>query len=186
VRHILTSSQLPKHLPTHEYLNNLEPLGIIHTSSGNDAPYMTSADVIQHSRLMNTHSSWDSKTVSIQVCFTPGSVSLASWALTPNGYKWGAQAMDVISDNPEGFSTSFGEKTQVLLSDKIRGYFLVPDSGVWNYTNLGPTFDSISKKPVHVKLDVPARFYDSIHRPGHFASFAELEDAGFDRDNLHE
>lgn len=58
--------------------------------------------------------------------FTPGSVSLSAWGLTPAGYKWGAENKDTTSDQPQGFSTNMGEKGQLLLSDKIRGYFLVP------------------------------------------------------------
>ncbi|KAL6704670.1 pre-mRNA-splicing factor 8 [Coniothyrium glycines] len=178
--------QLPKQLPQHEYLDNLEPLGIIHTVSGNESPYMQASDVTQHARLMNTHASWDKKTVSMTVSFTPGSVSLAAWALTPNGYKWGAENKDTMSDNPAGFSTSFGEKCQLLLSDKIRGYFLVPENGVWNYSFMGSTFGTVEKKPVHVRLDTPVRFYDSIHRPLHFHNFAELEDVWVDRENQFE
>jgi pre-mRNA-processing factor 8 len=178
--------QLAKQLPQHEYLDNLEPLGIIHTVSGNEPPYMQASDVTQHARLMNAHASWDKKTVSMTVSFTPGSVSLAAWALTPNGYKWGAENKDVMSDNPVGFSTAFGEKCQLLLSDKIRGYFLVPDTGVWNYSFMGSTFGSVEKKPVHVRLDTPVRFYDSVHRPLHFSNFAELEDVWVDRENQFE
>jgi pre-mRNA-processing factor 8 len=48
---------------------------------------------------------------------------------------------------------------------------------------MGPSFGVIEKKPVHVRLDTPARFYDSVHRPEHFRSFAELEDTWVDRDN---
>ncbi|KAH8721566.1 NUC071 domain-containing protein [Phaeosphaeriaceae sp. PMI808] len=178
--------QLPKQLPQHEYLDNLEPLGIIHTVSGNEPPYMQASDVTQHARLMNAHATWDKKTVSMTVSFTPGSVSLAAWALTPNGYKWGAENKDTMSDNPSGFSTAFGEKCQLLLSDKIRGYFLVPDNGIWNYSFMGSTFGTVDKKPVHVRLDTPVRFYDSVHRPLHFHNFAELEDVWVDRDNQFE
>ncbi|KAF2822375.1 PROCN-domain-containing protein [Ophiobolus disseminans] len=178
--------QLPKQLPQHEYLDGLEPLGILHTVSGNEPPYMQASDVTQHARLMNQHASWDKKTVSMTVSFTPGSVSLAAWALTPNGYKWGAENKDTMSDNPSGFSTAFGEKCQLLLSDKIRGYFLVPDNGLWNYSFMGSTFGSVEKKPVHVRLDTPVRFYDSVHRPVHFQNFAELEDVWVDRENQFE
>lgn len=175
--------QLPRELPQHEYLNNLEPLGIIHTVSGNEPPYMQASDVTQHAKLMQQHVSWDKKTVSMTVSFTPGSVSLAAWALTPNGYKWGAENRDTMSDNPAGFSTAFGEKCQLLLSDKIRGYFLVPETGVWNYSFMGSSFGMVEKKPVWVKIDTPARFYDGVHRPLHFANFAELEDVWVDREN---
>ncbi|KAF2416127.1 pre-mRNA processing splicing factor 8 [Tothia fuscella] len=173
--------QLAQQLPQHEYLEGLEPLGIIHTVSGNEPRYMTAMDVTQHARLMNTHASWDKKTVTMTVSFTPGSVSLSSWALTPDGYKWGAENRDTNSDQPKGFSTAFGEKCQLLLSEKIRGYFLVPDNGIWNYSFMGSSFGAVEKKPVHTKIDTPARFYDDLHRPLHFQNFAELEDVWVDR-----
>ncbi|PYI01054.1 PROCN-domain-containing protein [Aspergillus sclerotiicarbonarius CBS 121057] len=173
--------QFPQQLPQHDYLNNLEPLGVIHTISGNEPPYMTAMDVTQHARLMNAHSSWDKKTVTMTVSFTPGSVSLAAWGLTPQGYKWGAENRDTTSDQPQGFSTSMGEKCQLLLSDKIRGYFLVPEDNVWNYSFMGSSFGSVDKRPVYVKIDTPLKFYDDQHRPLHFQNFAELEDIWVDR-----
>lgn len=179
--------QLPHMLPQHEYLANMEPLGIIHTVSGNELPYMSPMDVTQHARLMNAHPSWDKKTVTMTVSFTPGSVSLAAWALTPAGYKWGAENKDTQSEHPVGFSTSgMGDKCQLLLSDKIRGYFLVPETGVWNYSFMGSGFGAVEKKPVDVKLDTPKAFYDDLHRPLHFMSFAELEDIWVDRENNFE
>lgn len=147
--------QLPHQLPQHEYLSGMEPLGIIHTVSGNEPSYMTAMDVTQHARLMNAHPSWDKKTVTMTVSFTPGSVSLAAWALTPQGYKWGAENKDTGSEQPQGFSTSMGQKCQLLLSDKIRGYFLVPESNLWNYSFMGSSFGSVEKKAVFVKIDTP-------------------------------
>lgn len=173
--------QLPHQLPQHDYLNNLEPLGIIHTVSGNEPPYMSAADVTQHARLMNSHPSWDKKTVTMTVSFTPGSVSLAAWGLTPDGYKWGAENKDMTSDQPQGFSTSMGEKCQLLLSDRVRGYFLVPEDNLWNYSFMGSSFGSVEKRPIYVKIDTPLRFYDDQHRPLHFQNFAELEDIWVDR-----
>ncbi|KAL8859083.1 MAG: hypothetical protein Q9178_004346 [Gyalolechia marmorata] len=174
--------QLPHHLPTHPQLSKMEPLGIIHTMSGNEPPYMTAADTTQHARLMAAHPSWDKKTVTMTVAFTPGSVSLAAWALTPQGYKWGSENKDLSSEHPQGFSTSgMGEKCQLLLSDKIRGYFLVPESGLWNYSFMGASFSTVEKRPVGVKMDVPVGFYADVHRPVHFINFAELEDVGVDR-----
>lgn len=178
--------QLPQNLPQHEYLDQMEPLGIIHTVSGNEPSYMTAADVTQHARLMSAHKSWDKKTVSMTVSFTPGSVSLASWALSPQGYKWGAENKDMGSDMPQGFSTSMGEKCQLLLSDKIRGFFLVPENNVWNYSFMGTNFSGVEKKPVHVKIDTPLSFYSDQHRPLHFSSFSEIEDLSFDRENVFE
>ncbi|KAF8854683.1 putative pre-mRNA splicing factor [Acephala macrosclerotiorum] len=175
--------QLPQQLPQHEYLEHMEPLGIIHTVSGNEPPYMTAADVTQHARLMNAHKEWDKKTISMTVSFTPGSVSLASWALTPQGYTFGAENKDMGSDHPQGFTTDMGAKCQLLLSDKIRGYFLVPEDNRWNFSFLGSQFGSIEKKPVRVKVDTPLPFYSGEHRPLHFQSFMELEDIFVDHDD---
>ncbi|KAI4156061.1 MAG: hypothetical protein LQ340_000549 [Diploschistes diacapsis] len=173
--------QLPQQLPQHEYLSGLEPLGVIHTHAGNEPPYMTAPDVTQHARLMSSHKSWDRKTITMTVTFAPGSVALAAWALTPQGYKWGAENKDTSSDAPQGFSTSFGEKTQLLLSDRFRGYFLVPESGVWNYGFMGGAFPGVEKKALHMKVDTPEPYYAAAHRPLHFQSFAELEDIWVDR-----
>jgi pre-mRNA-processing factor 8 len=74
-----------------------------------------------------------------------------------------------------------GEKCQLLLSDKIRGYFLVPENNTWNYSFMGSAFGGIEKKPVHVKIDTPLPFYNDQHRPLHFQNFAELEDIWVDR-----
>ncbi|KAF1351355.1 pre-mRNA-processing-splicing factor 8 [Delphinella strobiligena] len=177
--------QLPRNLPENDLLNSLEPLGVLHTSAGNETNYMTSQDVTQHAKLMHAHDSWDKKTVTMTVSFTPGSVSLSAWSLTPDGYKWGAENRDTASDQPAGFSSSFGEKCQLLLSDKIRGFFLVPDDERWNWSFMGSGFGEKEKGRTYVDVGVPKRFYDDVHRPVHFQNFAELEDVWVDRqDNL--
>ncbi|KAK3956927.1 NUC071 domain-containing protein [Pseudoneurospora amorphoporcata] len=178
----LRNVQLPHQLPQHEYLKDMEPLGIIHTQSGNELPYMSAMDVTEHARLLDAHPNWDKQnTLTIAVSFTPGSVSLSAWALTPQGFKWGVENKDVASDQPQGFTTSMGEKRQLLLSEKFRGFFLVPDGGKWNYSFMGSAFGGLEKKPVHVKLDTPLPFYSDQHRPIHFSSFNELEDIWVDR-----
>jgi pre-mRNA-processing factor 8 len=181
--------KLPRELPQHEYLSKLEPLGIIHTSSGGsgDQGNMPAPDVTQHARLMAAHPSWQRQTATMSVGFMPGSVGLSAWALTPAGYKWGAENVDVQSEHPAGFDAArFAAKCQLLLSDKVRGYFLVPEDGVWNYGFLGSGFANVERKPVFVKIDVPRRFYDDEHRPIHFQNFAELEDVWVDRNDHFE
>ncbi|GAW11274.1 hypothetical protein ANO14919_006170 [Xylariales sp. No.14919] len=178
----LRSVQLPQQLPQHEYLGDLEPLGVIHTMAGNELPYMSAADVTEHARLLDAHPKWSKEnSITVDVAFTPGSVSLSAWALTPNGYKWGAENKDIGSDQPQGFTTSMGIKRKLLLSPRYKGYFLVPENGKWNYSFMGSSFAGLEKKPVHVKLDTPLPFYSDQHRPLHFQNFAELEDIGVDR-----
>ncbi|OAQ62331.1 pre-mRNA processing splicing factor 8 [Pochonia chlamydosporia 170] len=178
----LRNVQLPQQLPRSEFLDGMEPLGIIHTMSGSELPYMSAADVTEHAKLLDAHSEWDkTNTVTVSVSFTPGSVSLSAWGLTPHGYKWGAENKDTQSDQPQGFTTTMGEKRKLLLSPRFRGFFLVPDDGRWNYSFMGSAFAGMEKKPVHVKLDTPLPFYNDQHRPIHFHSFAELEDIWVDR-----
>ncbi|KAI1337831.1 pre-mRNA processing splicing factor 8 [Xylariaceae sp. FL0016] len=178
----LRNVQLPQQLPQHEYLKGMEPLGVIHTMAGNELPYMSAADVTEHARLLDQHNEWDKQnTITVDVSFTPGSVSLSAWALSPQGYGWGVENKDIGSDQPQGFTTSMGIKRKLLLSPRFRGYFLVPEDGKWNYSFMGSSFAGLEKKSVHVKLDTPVSFYSDQHRPLHFQNFAELEDIGVDR-----
>ncbi|KAI1433956.1 pre-mRNA processing splicing factor 8 [Xylaria sp. CBS 124048] len=180
----LRNVQLPQQLPQHEYLGDLEPLGVIHTMAGNELPYMSAADVTEHSRLLDAHPKWSKEnSITVDVAFTPGSVSLSAWALTPNGYRWGAENKDIGSDQPQGFNTSMGIKRKLLLSPRFKGFFLVPENGKWNYSFMGSNFAGLEKKAVHVKLDTPLPFYSEQHRPLHFQNFAELEDIGVDRND---
>ena len=183
----LRNVQLPQQLPQSEFLEGMEPLGIIHTISGNERPYMTPADVTEHARLLDAHPEWDkTNTATVSVSFMPGSVSLSAWSLTPQGYKWGAENKDTQSDEPQGFVSTMGEKRKLLLSPRFKGFFLVPDDGKWNYSFMGSAFAGMEKKPVHVKLDTPLPFYNDHHRPVHFHSFAELEDIWVDRSDNFE
>ncbi|KAK1985508.1 pre-mRNA-processing-splicing factor 8 [Colletotrichum cereale] len=178
----LRNVQLPQQLPQHEFLEGMEPLGVIHTASGSELPYMSAADVTEHARLLDAHQEWDKhSTVTVNVAFTPGSVSLSAWGLTPQGYKWGAENKDTQSDQPQGFTTAMGEKRKLLLSPRFRGFFLVPENNMWNYSFMGSAFAGMEKKSIHVKLDTPLPFYSDQHRPVHFHSFAELEDIWVDR-----
>lgn len=178
----LRNVQLPHQLPQHELLKDLEPLGLIHTMSGNELPYMSAADVTEHAKLLDAHAEMgQDKTLTVSVSFTPGSVSLSAWALSPQGYKWGLENKDLQSDQPQGFTTTMGEKRKLLLSPRYRGFFLVPETSQWNYSFMGSAFAGLEKKPVRVKLDTPLPFYSDAHRPVHFQSFAELEDIGVDR-----
>ncbi|KAI9692445.1 MAG: pre-mRNA-splicing factor 8 [Bathelium mastoideum] len=192
-----TSVSLPHQLPTstnnNEFLRDLEPLGWIHTLAGSEPNALGAPDVTQHAKLMERHASWDKKTVTMTVSFTPGSVSLAAFGLTPQGYKWGAENRDTTSTDPPGFNPAVcSEKTQLLLSDRIRGFFLTPvDDGRWNYAWLGSAFGNFAREGgggdrVEVGLDTPKRFYDEGHRPVHFRNFAELEEVWVDRSDNFE
>lgn len=61
-------------------------------SQPNELPQLSPNDVTTHARIMSENKSWDGeRTVAITCSFTPGSVSLCAYKLTPAGYEWGRQ-----------------------------------------------------------------------------------------------
>jgi pre-mRNA-processing factor 8 len=152
-------------------LGNLEPLGWIHTQ-GQDNRILSPPDVVTQAKLMDSNS-WDSQAITMTVSFTPGSVTLAAYGLRAEGLEWGLQNKDALSVSPQGFSSSFGEKSKIVLSNKIKGYFLVPEDGLWNYAFNGAAYTSNMK--FDLKLDLPLPFYHELHRPIHFTAFNALE-----------
>jgi len=63
----------------------------------------------------------------VLVCnFTKGSCTLKAFNLTPQGYEWGKNNKELSI--AQGYSTSFYEKAQLLLTDKFLGFFMVPNN----------------------------------------------------------
>jgi len=167
------SVTLPTMLPEHEYLEDLEPLGWIHTQP-NELPQLSPLDVTTHARIMQDNKSWDGEKSVIMTCsFTPGSCSLTAYKLTPGGYKWGRANKD-MGHSPAGYSPSHAEKVQMLLSDRFMGFFMVPDEQSWNYNFMGIKH-SLGMK-YGLRLDNPKEFYHEVHRPAHFLSFTSTEE----------
>ncbi|KAF5102774.1 hypothetical protein D0Z00_000266 [Geotrichum galactomycetum] len=178
------SVQFAKNLPDSDepLLEGLEPLGWVHTSA-TESPFMTPIEVTTQAGIMKENETWDSKAIAMTVSFTPGSITLSAFSLSPAGFKWGAENKDVISPNPAGFLTSFGSRCQLLLSDRFNGYFLVPDTDIWNNAFMGGGWNP--NLSYGLKIDVPKGFYSEVHRPVHFVSFGELEeDDGVDREDV--
>jgi pre-mRNA-processing factor 8 len=169
---------LPAQLPESDYLADLTPLGWIHTQP-NELPHLSPFDVFAHAGIMAANKSWDAeKAVVIACSFTPGSCSLSAYRLTPSGFEWGKTLKD--PQNPTGFLPSFYEKVQLLLTTRFLGFYMVPDSGPWNYNFLGRKHSD--KMRWGVVLGNPQPFYAEVHRPEHFLAFAALEDSHVDAD----
>ena len=165
---------IPDQLPQHEYLRDLEPLGWVHTQP-NENPQLSPQDVVLHAKIMSDNSTWDGeKSIIITVSFTPGSVSLTAYKLTPAGYEWGRQNVDTKGINPQGYLPTHYERVQMLLSDRFLGFFMTPSQGSWNYNFMGVRHD-VSMK-YDLKLDTPKEFYHEVHRPNHFLNFVSLEE----------
>ena len=152
--------KIPDQLPQHELLEGLEPLGWIHTQA-RELHALSSRDVYTHSHMMDTNPSWDGKKTAIITCsFIPGSVSVAGYNITKEGYDWGRLSKDQGAN-----TTGFDENTMfhtcsVLFSDKFLGSFLVPAENSWNYNFRGSQFRA--NDPYDVVPDVPKEYYDPV------------------------
>jgi pre-mRNA-processing factor 8 len=165
---------MPRKLPQHECLEGLEPLGWLHTQP-NELPQLSATDVITHSKIMSYDQTWDGeKTVVVTCSFTPGSCSITAYKLTPSGYEWGKNNLDTGAGAP-GYAPTHYERVQMLLSDRFLGYFLIPDDEVWNYNFMGVKH-SIGMD-YHLRLGIPREFYHESHRPSHFLTFTNMDEA---------
>jgi len=161
----------------------MECLGWIHTQP-NELPQLAPQDVITHAKIVADNKSWDpEKAIAITCSFTPGSCSLTAYKLTNSGLEWGRQQKD--ASNPSGYSPGHYKKVQMLLSDRFLGFYLVPDTGSWNYNFQGMKHSAQMK--YGLKPDNPREFYHETHRPGHYLKFASMEedaDGAADREDL--
>lgn len=51
--------------------------------------------------------------------------------------QWGKDNKLAAGEQPVGYSPSHYEKVQMLLSDRFLGFYMVPDTGSWNYNFMG-------------------------------------------------
>ncbi|KAA0198542.1 Pre-mRNA-processing-splicing factor [Fasciolopsis buskii] len=171
---------LPNGLPQDDYLREMEPLGWIHTQP-NELPQLSPQDITTHAKIFSDQDG--EKTIVITCSFTPGSVSLCAYKLTPGGYEWGRQNTDK-GNNPKGYLPSHYERVQMLLSDRFLGFFMVPPQSSWNYNFMGVRHDPNMKYELQPLK--PKKFYHRIHRPSHFLNFTSIEEnelSSADRDN---
>ncbi|GMN49996.1 hypothetical protein TIFTF001_019158 [Ficus carica] len=164
---------LPSQLPEHDFLNDLEPLGWMHTQP-NELPQLSPQDLTSHAKILENNKQWDGEKCIILTCsFTPGSCSLTAYKLTPSGYEWGRVNKDTGS-NPHGYLPTHYEKVQMLLSDRFLGFYMIPDTGPWNYNFMGVKHTPSMK--YGVKLGTPREYYHEDHRPTHYLEFSNLEE----------
>ena len=173
--------ELPQKLPSEEVLlRGLEPLGWIHTQD-REFRHLTSNDVTVHAKQMDAHAEWTDASVTMTISFTPGSVSIGTYNLSQSGRDWGVKNQD-MGGNAIGWDQSMGNKAQVLLSDRIMGFFMVPEEGRWNYHFSGAAF--MPTMPYSMKLDAPLTFFAPEHRMIHFNQMDDGAPQDVERDDV--
>lgn len=181
------SVTLPKKLPDNDILKELEPLGWIHTQPNeliqNGVQILPAPDVVTHASIMaDNPNAWTGESeIIITTSFTQGSCSLTAYRVTENGVQWGNKSRNIAGGvaNAEQYSSSCFEKVQMLLSDRFKGFFMVPQGGLgWNYNFQGVKHSA--GMDYELKMDTPEPFYAECHRPQHFLSFVQMEDGADD------
>ncbi|WAQ81207.1 hypothetical protein PtA15_1A547 [Puccinia triticina] len=165
------SIELPNALPKHPLLDDMKIVGVIHTQA-QESQTLSPNDAILFSKLMAQHSQLDGTSIMLTVAFTPGSLSLSAYVLTPKGFEWGRNA---DPNAPNGYNpASMSERVQLLLSDRILGSTFVPQDGIWNYSvGLGPRFQTTMEYTMTL-AGQPIPFWDPSHRPNHFSAFQNV------------
>jgi pre-mRNA-processing factor 8 len=174
------SITLPTSIPEEsEFLNDLEPLGWIHTQP-TELSGLSPYDCALHARMVTENRSWSVDTAVVLTCsFPPGSCALAGYKLSAQGLKWGRDNRDITTSqaNPSGYENSHAEQVQLLLTDAFLGFWMVPQGQVWHYNFMGVKHSPDME--YRVVVDVPIDFYDPKHRRNHFMNFAAIEETGF-------
>jgi pre-mRNA-processing factor 8 len=155
--------------PEHASLKGLEFLGTLRTQSS-ETSRLGPADVERQAKKYPMG-------VTLSCAFTPGSILLTAFKISPAALLWGKESppVDGRAETAPGFHVAeFSKKCTMLLSERIVGFFLVPgggDEGFWNYAFAGHRF--LRDMDYQLKVDVPLAFYDETHRSEHFRSFSE-------------
>jgi len=147
------SIELYDQLPKHPIIDDLKLVGVAITQS-QEGQTLSPNETIFFSKLMANHNELTATSILLTVAFTPGSLSLSSYALTPKGFEWGRSA-DPNSPNGKlraalylaskfeqcaiGYNPStMTERAQLLLSDRILGSCFAPVDATWNCMSTYP------------------------------------------------
>ncbi|EGR30484.1 pre-mRNA processing factor 8, putative [Ichthyophthirius multifiliis] len=161
------SVTFPQLMPDSEYLKYLEPLGWLHTQP-EEKMALSPYDINLHSKILNENTAYNpEQCVVLTVSFTPGSCTLTAYKLTKQGYEWGKKNKDLQATS--GYNNTHYEKTQLFLSDKIKGFFMCPDNSIWNYNFVG--LGLVHTMKYALILVNPKDFYNENHRVSHFIKF---------------
>ncbi|KAL0224761.1 hypothetical protein RCL1_002673 [Eukaryota sp. TZLM3-RCL] len=197
------SITLPIGEPTHPSLENLVPLGWIHSVTYPLKGLSPLAGVL-HSKLLSAHRSWGPQAGVFEVVLGAGSVTLSCYHLTSSGLDWSTPLIERDASyilNHAASSTSpwaveHFVSGSISLTHSFKGFFLVPleSDGLWNLNFLvgrREALTSMSEFPV--VCGIPLGFFDPRHRPTHFlgpakssSKFVKKDEVGTDFEFLLE
>jgi len=133
-------------------------------------------------KLMAQHPELGGESILLTIAFTPGSLSLSAYCLTPKGFEFCRQA---DPNAPNGYNPAImSDRAQLLLSDRILGSVFAPQGDIWNYSvGLGASFSASMPYTMQLSNGM-LDFWAPLHRPNHFSQFqaAAIEEPEGDGD----
>ena len=172
----------PDDPPHSEFLEDLEPLGWIHTiPSGKETDVDACYEIINHARMKNDYD-WSAKSTVISIALNSGSVTITSNRVTENGLRWGVKYAKYLgqADRLIHYSDDYRVNTPLILTEKFKGFTIVPETDIWNHAFMANSWDK--EHDYTLKVDQPISFFHERHRPIHFDAFNNLEKNRNDED----
>ncbi|MES1908658.1 MAG: hypothetical protein MHM6MM_001546 [Cercozoa sp. M6MM] len=184
----LPVARLAEDIDKHPLLEDLQPLGWLHTQpsaaagTASGTTELRPDDVLQHARIAKNNTRMSPAQSALVTCtLDAGMCQVTAHRITKGGYRWANEALEradgtgtASADDMSKFEPrESAQRVQLLLSGKFRGFFLVPDVGPWHYNFCTAAFSP--HRRFGLRLDVPPPFYAQRHRLTHFLKFHSVE-----------
>ena len=151
-------------------LELLKPLSFIHTINGE--PLITCYECIMLSILNQNYYSIPNYIIEIGV---GTKIHIKTFKLTEIGIEFWNQHIDTIKKAFQQIelSNEFYKEIQVIITNKLNGFFLLPEQQLWNYSFSIEKFSNEINYPLSIQY--PLYFYNPLHRKNHFLSLVNKD-----------
>ncbi|ELP90364.1 pre-mRNA-processing-splicing factor, putative [Entamoeba invadens IP1] len=167
----------PDHPPRSDEIDSLQALGWIRTNCGE--PEMSSYDAVVDS-IIESKYKMSGKIICVGI--GNGSIGVHGYVVSEVGKEYGRQNIESLTNMQNVAGGKLADDVPVIVTEKLNGFFLIPDRGSWNYS-LATTKFSLGLQ-YGLKIGIPLEFYNEEHRSTHFLSWAEVDESTLEREEM--